>query len=233
MKAIDAGLVPGPRMIPSAHALGITGGHCDDTGWAPGILELGRSRASPTGPGAAVRAVRYQIKHGAKVIKTCATAGVLSSRHGRGAAVQLRELQGDGGGGRAARGESRGARARQRGDPGRGQGRGRVHRARLDAHRRSLALMKKRGTYLVPTAYLVGPSLAGCRRRSRQGARVIPLAQESHRQAIERREDRVRHRRRGLSARRERAGVRGLRRVGMTPIEALRSATAPRRICWA
>ena len=27
-------------MIPSAHAIGITGGHCDDTGWAPGIHEL-------------------------------------------------------------------------------------------------------------------------------------------------------------------------------------------------
>ena len=40
MKAIDAGFVEGPRMIPSAHAIGITGGHCDDTGWAPGIHEL-------------------------------------------------------------------------------------------------------------------------------------------------------------------------------------------------
>jgi imidazolonepropionase-like amidohydrolase len=36
MKAIDAGFVPGPRMIPSAHAIGITGGHCDDTGWGDG-----------------------------------------------------------------------------------------------------------------------------------------------------------------------------------------------------
>src|SRR6476619_1699715 len=40
MNAIDAGFVEGPRMIPSAHAIGITGGHCDDTGWAPGIHEL-------------------------------------------------------------------------------------------------------------------------------------------------------------------------------------------------
>src|SRR5215204_701333 len=41
MKAIDAGMVAGPRIIPSAHAIGITGGHCDDTGWAPGVNELG------------------------------------------------------------------------------------------------------------------------------------------------------------------------------------------------
>jgi imidazolonepropionase-like amidohydrolase len=40
MKAIDDGMVEGPRMIPSAHAIGITGGHCDDTGWAPGVHEL-------------------------------------------------------------------------------------------------------------------------------------------------------------------------------------------------
>ena len=44
MKAIDAGMVPGPRMIASANALGITGGHCDATGWAPGILEGGPDR---------------------------------------------------------------------------------------------------------------------------------------------------------------------------------------------
>ena len=65
-------------MIPSAHAIGITGGHCDDTGWAPGVNELGPEQGVADGVDAAVRAVRYQIKHGAKVIKVCATAGVLS-----------------------------------------------------------------------------------------------------------------------------------------------------------
>jgi imidazolonepropionase-like amidohydrolase len=78
MKAIDAGMVPGPRMIPSAHALSITGGHCDETGWAPGILEGGPEQGIVDGAAAALRAVRYQAKHGAKVIKICATAGVLS-----------------------------------------------------------------------------------------------------------------------------------------------------------
>ena len=35
MKAIDAGMIPGPRIVPAGYALGITGGHCDETGWAP------------------------------------------------------------------------------------------------------------------------------------------------------------------------------------------------------
>jgi imidazolonepropionase-like amidohydrolase len=29
-RAIDAGLISGPRVIPSGHAISITGGHCDD-----------------------------------------------------------------------------------------------------------------------------------------------------------------------------------------------------------
>ena len=78
LKAIDAGFVVGPRIIPSAHAIGITGGHCDDTGWAPGINELGPKQGVADGVDEAIKAVRYQIKHGAKVIKVCATAGVLS-----------------------------------------------------------------------------------------------------------------------------------------------------------
>jgi len=78
MRAIDGGMVSGPRIVPSGHGLGITGGHCDETGWAPGVLELGPERGVADGADALTRAVRYQIKHGAKVIKICATAGVLS-----------------------------------------------------------------------------------------------------------------------------------------------------------
>jgi imidazolonepropionase-like amidohydrolase len=29
--AINAGVVPGPRMLVAVHALGSTGGHCDDS----------------------------------------------------------------------------------------------------------------------------------------------------------------------------------------------------------
>ena len=78
MRAINAGRVVGPRMWPSGHYISITGGHCDVTGFAPGIMELGPNQGIANGVDEILRAVRYQIKHGAKVIKVCATAGVYS-----------------------------------------------------------------------------------------------------------------------------------------------------------
>jgi imidazolonepropionase-like amidohydrolase len=77
-KAVAAGRIVGPDIFPVGYALSITGGHCDDTGYAPVILENGPEQGIADGPDAAVKAVRYQIKHGAKAIKICATAGVLS-----------------------------------------------------------------------------------------------------------------------------------------------------------
>ncbi len=77
-KAVERGDILAPRVIPSRNPLGITGGHCDVTGFAPGILEGGPEQGVADGPWQVIQAVRYQIKHGAKVIKTCATAGVLS-----------------------------------------------------------------------------------------------------------------------------------------------------------
>jgi len=77
--AVERGDVIAPRVIPSRNMIGITGGHCDVTGFAPGVREdLGPEDGIADGPWEVVEAVRYQIKHGAKVIKTCATAGVLS-----------------------------------------------------------------------------------------------------------------------------------------------------------
>ena len=77
-KAVERGDIDAPRVIPSRNPLGVTGGHCDVTGFAPGIREGGPEEGVADGPWEVVQAVRYQIKHGAKVIKTCATAGVLS-----------------------------------------------------------------------------------------------------------------------------------------------------------
>lgn len=78
MRAIDNGWVPGPRLIPAGHALSITGGHCDLTGFGPGIEPANYVSGVADGVDEVLKAVRYQIKHGAKVIKICATAGVLS-----------------------------------------------------------------------------------------------------------------------------------------------------------
>ena len=78
--SINAGLVPGPRMLVAVHALGARGGHCDTTGF-PYMLfgkEPGIEEGIASGPAAFRDAVRMQIKYGADVIKTCATGGVLS-----------------------------------------------------------------------------------------------------------------------------------------------------------
>jgi len=78
MRAIDHGFVEGPRMIPSGHSLGITGGHCDLTGFAPRVAEQDWRTGVADGVAEVLKAVRYQAKHGARMIKVCATAGVLS-----------------------------------------------------------------------------------------------------------------------------------------------------------
>ncbi len=77
-KAIDDGVVVGPRILAGGHSLGITGGHCDTNGYVPGLFEPGVERGVADGPDAVRAAVRYQIKYGADLIKTCATGGVLS-----------------------------------------------------------------------------------------------------------------------------------------------------------
>ena len=77
-KGIDEGWVPGPRMQTAGHSLGITGGHCDTNGYRPGIFDRGIEDGIANGPDEIRAAVRYQVKYGADVIKTCATGGVLS-----------------------------------------------------------------------------------------------------------------------------------------------------------
>jgi imidazolonepropionase-like amidohydrolase len=187
MRAIDSGLLEGPRIVPAAHAIGITGGHCDATGWAPGILELGPKDGVANGVDQAVEAARYQIKHGAKVIKVCATAGVLSfdatlgaqqlsdaelraiveeaSRHGLKVAAHAHGTEGIKAAIRAGVASIE-------------------HGSMLDDE--AITLMKQKGTYLVPTAYLLTqlqydrmPPLIAAKARE-----AVPLAQESHRKAI-------------------------------------------------
>ena len=77
-KAIDEGWTPGPRMMSAGHAIGMRGGHCDENGFRPGLFDPGIEEGVADGPDQIRAAVRYQIKYGADVIKTCATGGVLS-----------------------------------------------------------------------------------------------------------------------------------------------------------
>jgi imidazolonepropionase-like amidohydrolase len=77
-KAVGDGFVKGPRMQNAGHAIGITGGHCDENGFRPGVADGDFKTGIADGPEQIRAAVRYQAKYGADVIKTCATGGVLS-----------------------------------------------------------------------------------------------------------------------------------------------------------
>jgi imidazolonepropionase-like amidohydrolase len=77
-KAVNDGWVIGPRIQTAGHAIGITGGHCDSNGYRPGLLDSSIGDGIADGPDQVRAAVRYQVKYGADVIKTCATGGVLS-----------------------------------------------------------------------------------------------------------------------------------------------------------
>lgn len=78
-RAIDSGIVDGPRIWTARSGLSITGGHGDQGGlrpdlwvaptWMDGIIDS---------PDEARKAVRYQHKYGADLIKFTATGGVLS-----------------------------------------------------------------------------------------------------------------------------------------------------------
>ena len=79
--AINAGWVPGPRILGAGISFGISGGHCDgSSGLQPDIPESkgGFETGAADGVEAVREMVRYDVKHGADVIKICATGGVLS-----------------------------------------------------------------------------------------------------------------------------------------------------------
>lgn len=75
-QAIDSGYATGPRIVPGAHSLGATGGHCDSTYLPPSFKSKGE--AVGDGDQELRTRVREQRKYGAEVIKVCATGGVFS-----------------------------------------------------------------------------------------------------------------------------------------------------------
>jgi imidazolonepropionase-like amidohydrolase len=74
--AINAGDIPGPRMLVSGPALGITGGHCDNN-MLPSEYHA-TDEGVADGIAAVQHKVRENIKYGSDLIKICATGGVLS-----------------------------------------------------------------------------------------------------------------------------------------------------------
>jgi len=186
-RAVENGDIVGPHVIPSRNALGVTGGHCDVTGFAPGVRELGPKDGVADGPWEVVEAVRYQIKHGAKVIKTCATAGVLSLEGPVGAqqysseelVAMVEEAARHGVKVAAHAHGSEGILAAVQAGVASIE-----HGSMLTDE--IIALMIEKGTYLVPTTYLVGrlnmdilPALVRSKAET-----ILPLAQASVRRAI-------------------------------------------------
>ena len=192
--AINAGRVPGPRMLVAAHSLGITGGHCDATnGYLPHVLgeDPGPERGMADGPDAIREAVRYQVKHGADVIKICATGGVLSEGDSAGAQQYMEdELAAVVA---AAHMAERRVAAHAHGTEGiKGAVRAGVnsieHGSILDDE--AIALLKQHGTYLVPTL-MAGEAVeamansGGLRGERADKARAIaPKMRESIKEAV-------------------------------------------------
>ncbi|MBK7902528.1 MAG: amidohydrolase family protein [Proteobacteria bacterium] len=77
--AIDAGIIVGPRILTAGHAVGSTGSHCDSAPFPPDRVKApGPLEGVCNGPDQCREAVRQQLKYGADVIKICASGGVLS-----------------------------------------------------------------------------------------------------------------------------------------------------------
>jgi imidazolonepropionase-like amidohydrolase len=78
--AVASGKIVGPRMLVAVKSIGATGGHCDSgSGVRYGLRkESGVEQGVINSPDEARAAVRFNLKYGADVIKTCATGGVLS-----------------------------------------------------------------------------------------------------------------------------------------------------------
>src|SRR5260370_23760269 len=152
--AIERGVVPGPRMLVAVHAIGATGGHCDETGYREGALgpETRPEVCRINGPGEARRAVRLAHKYGATIIKTCATGGVLSLAD----AVdtpQLTQAELD-----AIVDEAHALRLKTAAHAHGAEGAKRAIRAGIDSIEHGsflddegLDMMKQKGTYLLPT----------------------------------------------------------------------------------
>jgi imidazolonepropionase-like amidohydrolase len=85
--AVDQGWFPGPRIIAAGHAITPTGGHLDPTVFqrlAPHIMPQSVEQGIANGVPEVRKAVRYQIKYGVKVIKISASGGVMSFSSGAG-----------------------------------------------------------------------------------------------------------------------------------------------------
>ena len=87
-RAVDNGFIDGPRIMAAGHAITPTGGHLDPTMFqriAPHVMPLSIEEGIADGVPEVRKAVRYQIKYGARLIKISASGGVMSHSGAAGA----------------------------------------------------------------------------------------------------------------------------------------------------
>lgn len=233
--AVRRGDVPGPRIVAAGEAVSIHGGHGDVNGYREDIMHLFTGESICSGPEDCMRAVRLQVRSGADIIKITATGGVLSNT-AAGLAQQFTEAE------LAAIVEAAHRMGRQvtahaHGVDGinaflRAGGDSIEHGTYLDAE--SIRLFRREGTYLVPTlmagdfvtriasgpnnfftpaqtakALDAGPKMLDMARRAHEGGVRIAFGTDS-----------------GVSAHGDNAQEFALLvRAGLTPLEAIQSAT--------
>jgi imidazolonepropionase-like amidohydrolase len=179
-RAIDQGLVPGPRMLAAGQPLSTIGGHGDVAGFRPEVMEALDGHNTCTGPDQCAARVREAARLGADVIKFHATGGVLSEGDkGLGQAFTDAEMKAII---ETAHGLGLKVAAHAHADPGIAA----AVRAGVDsiehgtfASPATIRLMKERGTILVPTL------MAYTGIRERLGKHVYsPLVEEKVRMTL-------------------------------------------------
>ncbi len=233
--AVRRGDVPGPRIIASGSSVSVHGGHGDINGYREDIMHLMSNESVCSGPDDCMRAVRLQVRSGADIIKITATGGVLSNTAaGLGQQFSDAELAAIVG---AAHRMGRQVTAHAHGVDGinaflRAGGDSIEHGTYLDDE--SIRLFRREGTYLIPTllagdfvgriasgpdnfftpsqtakALEAGPKMLDMTRRAHAGGVRIAFGTDS-----------------GVSAHGDNAQEFALLvRAGMTPLQAIQSAT--------
>lgn len=190
-RASEQRMIVAPHIIPAGHALSITGGHMDpDTlgNYKPGLIEKSYRTGIADGVDEVVKAVRYQIQHGAQIIKAAATAGVLSHEQSAGdqqySYEELKAMVDE-----AARHHVF-VSVHAHGTEGINSAikagvRSIEHGSLLNDE--SIRLMKEHGTFLVPTTYLtesINPNIMPPDVKEK-AARLMPLERENLTKAIQ------------------------------------------------
>lgn len=182
--AIQRGAIAGPRMLVAVRGIGSTGGHCDPTNAVRfGLLQPGTEQFTvANGPDAVRAAVRWVVKHGADVIKTCATGGVLSLNDDVDS-PQLTQAELE-----ALVDQAHTMRRKAAAHAHGAEGAKRAIRAGIDSIEHgsflddeALEMMVRRGTFYVPTLM----AAQGLRERLGRGARLDPRQERKARQALD------------------------------------------------